>query len=520
MTIETEDLEGDYFRTRYDKFQTPTKNHRYEHMYEDESDNSPISILSSSSKADPDSSREFEGKRSDGSLSSHGSKDEDESNLLPESHLNEGSSTFGSIFLIVNAALGAGLLNMPKAFDDAGGVMTAIVVQAFLLFFIMAALIILAKTSDINKSSTLQEVMCTVSGVWGRRATSVIITVYCFGTCITFLVIIGDQFDRAFTSLVGSHYCDTWYLHRDFVMPVSSFLLILPMCYSKTIDFLKYVSAFGVFIILYVVALIFVEYAEGGHVPGPIKTKPDSWLDISMVIPVICFGYQCHVSVIPIYSCMKKRDTKNFTVASFSAIAICVFTYTGAATFGYMTFGNLVYEDIISNYNANKPSVMLALVAISLKTYTTYPILMFCGREGLSTILKDLFSLTDNQEKERVRRCSIVTVWFISTILIAIEIPNIGAVIHILGSLAAIFIFVFPGVCLLQTTMMCEQPLVTVKDRCKIGLALLFIILGFFLFGLVLTQGVMLQLSPASEVVLLCTPKVSGIKFYQALLNL
>ena len=217
---------------------------------------------------------------------------------------------------------------------------------------------------------------------------------------------------------------------------------------------------------------------------------------------------------------MQKRDTKNFTVAYFSAIAICVFTYTGAATFGYMTFGNLVYEDIISNYNANKPSVMLALVAISLKTYTTYPILMFCGREGLSTILKDLFSLTDNQEKERVRRCSIVTVWFISTILIAIETPNIGAVIHILGSLAAIFIFVFPGVCLLQTTMMCDQPLVTVKAMCKIGLALLFIVLGFFLFGLVLTQGLLLQLSPASDVVLLCTPKLSGMKFYKALLNL
>ena len=56
--------------------------------------------------------------------------------------------------------------------------------------------------------------MYTAAGVWGRRATSVIITVYCFGTCITFLIIIGDQFDRAFTSLVGSDYCNTWYLHR------------------------------------------------------------------------------------------------------------------------------------------------------------------------------------------------------------------------------------------------------------------------------------------------------------------
>ena len=170
-----------------------------------------------------------------------------------------------------------------------------------------------------------------------------------------------------------------WKCFRDFVMPASSLLLILPMCYSKNIDFLKYISAFGVFIILYVVALIFVEYAEGDHVAGPIKTKPDTWLDMFMVIPVICFGYQCHVSVIPIYSCMQHRDIKNFTIASSTAIAICVFTYTGAATFGYLTFGNLIYEDIISNYNASKPSVMLALVAISLKTYTTYPILLFCG---------------------------------------------------------------------------------------------------------------------------------------------
>ena len=63
--------------------------------------------------------------------------------------------------MIVNAALGAGLLNMPKAFDDAGGVLTAILVQAVLLFFIMTALIILAKTSDINKACTLPEVMIT-----------------------------------------------------------------------------------------------------------------------------------------------------------------------------------------------------------------------------------------------------------------------------------------------------------------------------------------------------------------------
>jgi len=447
--------------------------------------------------------------------------DHDEAALiLPPKPVTEGgTSTIGAIFLIVNAALGAGLLNLPKAFDQAGGVLTAVTVQALLLVFIMLALLILAQTANINKSTTLQEVMHTAAGVWGRRATSVIVTIYCFGTCVTFLIIIGDQFDRAFASLVGSDYCHTWYYNRDFVMPASSLLLILPMCYTKKIDFLKYASAFGVFIILYVVAVIFVEYATGDHVPGPIKTKPGNWVDVFAVIPVICFGYQCHVSVIPIYSCMKHRTIKHFSVASTSAIAICVFTYTGAATFGYLTFGSFVAEDILTNYDAKKPSVMIALIAMGLKTYTTYPILLFCGREGLSTLIKDFFYNDDTPSKEKIRRCSIATIWFVATILLAIEIPNIGAVINILGSFAAIFIFVFPGICLLQTSITRDPSLVTKKARFKVFLAFVFIVIGFFLFAVVLTQGILADLSPASEVAPLCQAEARGLKFYGRLFN-
>ena len=77
----------------------------------------------------------------------------------------------------MNAALGAGLLNFPKAFDQAGGVLVAVLVQASLLVFIMIALYILATTSDIKQSTTLQEAMHTAAGPWGRRLTSLIVTV-------------------------------------------------------------------------------------------------------------------------------------------------------------------------------------------------------------------------------------------------------------------------------------------------------------------------------------------------------
>ena len=96
---------------------------------------------------------------------------------------------------------------------------------------------------------------------------------------------------------------------------------------------------------------------------------------------------------------------------------------------------------------------MIALIAMAAKTYTTYPILLFCGREALSTIVKDVFVTEDSAAKERARRYGIATAWFVATLVFAIEVPDIGIVINLLGSLAAVFIFVFPGVCLWQTTL-------------------------------------------------------------------
>lgn len=46
---------------------------------------------------------------------------------------------------------------------------------------------------------------------------------------------------------------------------------------------------------------------------------------------------------------------------------------------------------------------------------------------------------------ERRRRIITTLVWFIVTLLIALFIPDIGVVISLLGGLAAVFIFVFPG---------------------------------------------------------------------------
>ena len=75
---------------------------------------------------------------------------------------------------------------------------------------------------------------------------------------------------------------------------ISLVVLILPLCYTKRIDFLKYVSMLGVLAIVYIVGLIVAQYWGGEHggSRGRVKTRPDDWLDIMTVVPAICFGYQ------------------------------------------------------------------------------------------------------------------------------------------------------------------------------------------------------------------------------------
>ena len=136
----------------------------------------------------------------------------------------------------------------------------------------------------------------------------------------------------------------------------------------------------GVVAVIYVVFLIIAQYFKGNYVPGPIKTSPEEWTDLFLVIPVICFSYQCHVSIIPIYACMKDRSLPNFLRSATLAILICLFTYSVGASFGYLTFGSNVESDILESYDADDPTVLIAIVAIAIKTYSTYPILLFCGR--------------------------------------------------------------------------------------------------------------------------------------------
>lgn len=178
------------------------------------------------------------------------------------------------------------------------------------------------------------------------------------------------------------------------------------------------------------------------------------WFESLAIVPVLCFAYQTHEVIVPVYSCMKERFISHFMKASVFGLVILFFLYNLVGAYGYLTFGAHVGADIMSLYDAKDPVVVIGIVALVIKFITTYPPLMFCGRSALDGLYGEFRKLSAEEFKsgEKTRRIVITTLWFFSTVALAVFAPDISVTLQLLGSMASINVFVFPGMCLVSLT--------------------------------------------------------------------
>lgn len=80
-------------------------------------------------------------------------------------------------------------------------------------------------------------------------------------------------------------------------------------------------------------------------------------------------------------------------------------------------------------------------------------------------------------------------VWFVVTLILALFIPDIGRVISLIGGLAACFIFVFPGLCLMQAKLS-ETDSRTASWHGLVVFGVVMVTIGAFIFGLTTTNSI------------------------------
>lgn len=407
---------------------------------------------------------------------------------------SSGVSSIGAVFIVVNAALGAGLLNFPAAFSMAGGVTAGVMLQMFMLIFIISGLVILGYCSQVSNESTYQEVVRATCGKVTGILCEVAIAIYTFGTCIAFFIVIGDQLDRLIEAADpdGSS-THQWYMDRKFTISVTAVLVILPLSIPKEIGFQKYASAISVMGTWYVTIVVIIKYIwpDENDMPGYIPVSSASWTAVFNAMPTICFGFQCHVSCVPVFNSMTRKEIKPWGVVVTLSMIICLFVYTGTGVCGFLTFGSSVKQDVLMSYPPNDIAVAFARAFIVVCVVTSYPILHFCGR----AVIEGLWLRFQGEQvevcvrREQRRRIVQTLIWFVVTLVLALFIPDIGHVISLIGGLAACFIFVFPGLCLMQAKLS-ETDNRSTSWHGMVIFGVVMVTLGAFIFGLTTSNSI------------------------------
>ncbi|XP_029000462.1 sodium-coupled neutral amino acid transporter 7 [Betta splendens] len=409
---------------------------------------------------------------------------------------NGGVSSMGAVFIVVNAALGAGLLNFPAAFNMAGGVTAGVTLQMLMLIFIISGLVVLGYCSQVSNENTYQEVVRATCGKVTGVLCEVAIAVYTFGTCIAFFIVIGDQLDRLIAAVAHDPDASAtahWYTDRKFTIAVTALLVILPLSIPKEIGFQKYASALSVMGTWYVTIVIIVKYIwpDEEVTPAYVPTSSASWTAVFNAMPTICFGFQCHVSCVPVFNSMSRKEIKPWGVVVTLSMIICLFVYTGTGVCGYLTFGSGVSQDVLMSYPPDDIAVAIARAFIVICVITSYPILHFCGR----AVVEGLWLRFRGEQvevcvrREQRRRILQTLVWCTVTLVLALFIPDIGRVISLIGGLAACFIFVFPGLCLMQAKLSeTDDRSASWHGLLSFGIAMVTI--GAFIFGLTTTNSI------------------------------
>lgn len=68
-----------------------------------------------------------------------------------------GTSWYASVFLVVNAGLGAGLLDFPAAYHQCGGIVVAISIQAVRLIFVFLIMMFMQTDRTMSSAVTVTE---------------------------------------------------------------------------------------------------------------------------------------------------------------------------------------------------------------------------------------------------------------------------------------------------------------------------------------------------------------------------
>lgn len=411
-----------------------------------------------------------------------------------------------SVFNLMNAILGSGIVGLPYALLNLGyiGFFIGLVAVAILALFAVNLLLALCEQEN---SSSYEDIADRALGKAGKLYTSTMIALHCLIAMCSFMFIVkfeGPPFLQGVANALSGDVrsCEdsvaTWYTNSTILVILCLWVIVAPLAMLRRIDFLGYTSGFGMFCMVVFTGIVvtykflidcpvtkepscreflslvngstqecrknmFTKHALEFHaliVPGhPLHANSShhgpgqicepiafNWTPNSIyAVPTMVFAFQCHASTLPIYAELKIRTRDQMMKVGVAAIGSVWTIYALVSFCAYFTFYNVTMPEVLQMYAALDPAdpmILLARGCALTCVILSAPLLHFPLRRT------QLMIIFGNDDFQLVRHVLFAIINLVVVTLIVIFLDDIKVLFSYGGSITAnSLVIILPALC-------------------------------------------------------------------------
>eukprot|EP01029_Cantina_marsupialis_P006109 TRINITY_DN1664_c0_g1_i1.p1 TRINITY_DN1664_c0_g1~~TRINITY_DN1664_c0_g1_i1.p1 ORF type:complete len:509 (-),score=168.41 TRINITY_DN1664_c0_g1_i1:978-2504(-) len=329
----------------------------------------------------------------------------------------------GAIWNTVNNAVGAGMLAIPGAYNNAGIVLGTIMM--FGIWFInQYSMSVICEVSEKVNAFSLRELATKTLDKKQALFAEYSIMLFCFGPVIAYCIVVGDLLPE----LVGKTGLDGIWSNREFVMTVVCICIMVPLSLLPNMKSLAFSSLVAVVCVFYVCGVITYKFFD---VAGSEKGLPDiKYVNFTggiKAIPSLIFSFFIHNNIIKIFEELKTRTMARMNIIIRCGVGIVGFLYCIAGGFGFLAFGEEIEDNILDNFDNSNVFYAIAQLGIVFIVIVSFPMWVFALRNSYN-------SLFHKGEPFNWTRHIILTLIIDAiSLACALGIPDIGVVFGIFG---------------------------------------------------------------------------------------
>ena len=240
-----------------------------------------------------------------------------------------GGTLWSTSVTVMANLVGAGLLSLPFSILRAG-LVTGVTAMCAMCLLNAGSILIIARCCELSGKFTYNDIGRAALGNTTARLITAIMAVYTLGSCVSFVVLIGDFLP----SLVCENGCDAgpalFFSQRWVMVTLAAVVCLLPLSLLRDLSSLRFTSALSFVCIVYTALMIATRAIIGPIVPVADLNLTGGSTGLFISLPITTVAFTLHYNAPKYYFELNDRSlVRMATVTAASFLTVLVMYQVG-----------------------------------------------------------------------------------------------------------------------------------------------------------------------------------------------